>query len=187
MAAKFLRVWWSSASSFLEAGTEWSKKSTVLSGFVSISSASFSSYPVTIASDSGISGLGSASISLDPDYLASESYQRLAFIGLTVSGSAAAIATSGDYRRYVTIKGQTYSHIINTTTATAAHGLASVTVIADNTAKADALATAVTALGKEKGVTLIESLDNTEAILISAAPEYRLQFTSGANAHMMQE
>lgn len=50
--------------------------------------AGFSSYPATITSDTGITGITSASIALDPDYLGSDDAMRLAFIGLTVAGSA---------------------------------------------------------------------------------------------------
>lgn len=61
-------------------------------------SAGFTGYPVTVATGSGITGLTSASISLSPKYLASNADTRLAFLGLTVSGDAAAAATSGLYR-----------------------------------------------------------------------------------------
>ena len=57
-------------------------------------SANFASYPLTIVSGSGITGLASASVSLAPDYLASDSSRRTAFVGLTVSGDT----TSGIYR-----------------------------------------------------------------------------------------
>ncbi|MFC1903522.1 hypothetical protein ACFLW9_01385 [Chloroflexota bacterium] len=61
-------------------------------------SAGFPDYPLTIASDDGITDLTSASISLEPKYLGSDSDRRIAFIGLTVNGDAAAMKTSGIYR-----------------------------------------------------------------------------------------
>jgi hypothetical protein len=60
--------------------------------------ANFAGYPVTIVSGSGITGLTSASISLAPDYLADDDDRRIVFVGLTVSGDATAIDTSGIYR-----------------------------------------------------------------------------------------
>jgi len=57
-------------------------------------SANLADFPITIVSDDGITGLTSASLSLDPDYQASEASQRTVFIGLAVSGDAAAINTS---------------------------------------------------------------------------------------------
>ena len=61
-------------------------------------SAGFSGYPVTIVADNGITDLTSASISLAPDYLGSDAGTRIAFVGLTVDGNAAAKATSDIYR-----------------------------------------------------------------------------------------
>ncbi len=81
-----------------------------------------------------------------------------------------AIATSGNYRQYVNIQGKKYSHIIDPRTGKPADILPSVTVIAPRCIDADALATALSVLGPEKGLELIETLENTEALLV-AAPE----------------
>ena len=96
----------------------------------------------------------------------------------------AAVATSGGYRRFTLIEGQKYSHIISTSTARGADGPASVTIIAPKAIDADALATAVTVLGPEKGLALIEGIPDTEAILISAGPEYKITKTAGAEKYM---
>jgi len=61
-------------------------------------SAGFTGYPVTVVGDDGITDLTSASISLTPQYLGSESDKRIAFVGLTVGGDSAARAASGIYR-----------------------------------------------------------------------------------------
>ena len=60
--------------------------------------AGFGSYGATIVSDDGITDLTSASITLDPEYLGSDDAMRMAFVGLTVAGDTAAVATSGIYR-----------------------------------------------------------------------------------------
>jgi thiamine biosynthesis lipoprotein len=78
-----------------------------------------------------------------------------------------AVATSGNYRQYVRINGQHYSHIIDPRTGRPADLLPSVTVISPTTADADALATAISVMGCEKGIKLIESLGDTEALLIA--------------------
>ncbi len=57
-----------------------------------------SHYPVTIASDDGITGLESTSILLDPTYLATDDASRLAFVNLSVAGNAEARLLSGLYR-----------------------------------------------------------------------------------------
>jgi thiamine biosynthesis lipoprotein len=82
-----------------------------------------------------------------------------------------AIATSGNYRRYTTIKHKKYSHIIDPRTGQPAQELPSVTIIALQTIDADALATAVSVMGPEKGLQLIESIDDTEAFLVTGSDE----------------
>jgi thiamine biosynthesis lipoprotein len=44
--------------------------------------------------------------------------------------------------------------------------LVSVTIVAENATRADALSTAVFVLGKERGMQLIEELPNVEGVLI---------------------
>lgn len=62
-----------------------------------------------------------------------------------------AIATSGDYRNYFELEGRRYSHTIDPKTGRPVeHDLASVTVIDIECARADALATAMLVMGKEK-------------------------------------
>jgi thiamine biosynthesis lipoprotein len=78
------------------------------------------------------------------------------------------VSTSGDYRRFYKIGGKRFSHIFNPATEKSADQLASVTVIAANGTEADALATAVSVLGAEKGLEIIEKTENTEAIIIKA-------------------
>jgi FAD:protein FMN transferase len=94
------------------------------------------------------------------------------------------VATSGDYRRFVTVGGKKVSHIIDTSSATGAKKLSSDTIIAVKAVDADALSTAVNVLGVEKGLTLIESLDGVEAILITAGPDYRVFKSRGADRYL---
>jgi thiamine biosynthesis lipoprotein len=106
-----------------------------------------------------------------------ESEEQILF---TLKLSAGAVATSGDYQRFVLIGGRHYSHIINQKTGNSAEALSSVTIITDSATDADALATAVSVMGAAKGTELIEKSSSTEAIIISAAPEYKITKTSGA-------
>jgi len=95
----------------------------------------------------------------------------------------AAVATSGGYRRFVLIEGKRYSHIMNRVSGESAEGLSSVTIIAQNATDADALATAVSVMGAEKGLALIEKIPQTESILITSSPEYQIIKTSGAEEY----
>jgi FAD:protein FMN transferase len=71
---------------------------------------------------------------------------------LVVPLSGQAMATSGDYRIYYEHAGRRYSHAIDPRAgAPIAHGLASVTVVAQDCMRADALATALIVLGPQAG------------------------------------
>ena len=102
---------------------------------------------------------------------------------LALKLSDAAIATSGDYRRFTLIDGKRYSHIVNTK-AGYSGGLTSVTVISKNATDADALATAVSVMGAEKGIALIEAMPGAEAILIPSKTGSMLIKTSGTEKYI---
>jgi thiamine biosynthesis lipoprotein len=72
-----------------------------------------------------------------------------------VSLPSRAMATSGDYRHYYESEGRRFSHTIDPDTGQPiAHHLASVTVIADDSMTADALATGFTVMGYERASAL---------------------------------
>lgn len=69
-----------------------------------------------------------------------------------------AMATSGDYRNFFVEDGVRYSHEIDTTAGVPIrHALTSVTVVAGDCMRADALATALIVLGPERGPALAEA------------------------------
>jgi thiamine biosynthesis lipoprotein len=77
------------------------------------------------------------------------------------------VVTSGIYERYFEEGGRRYHHILSTADGyPVRNGLLSVTIIADRSTDADALSTAVFALGPERGLALVEALPDTEAILV---------------------
>ena len=92
----------------------------------------------------------------------------------------AAVATSGGYRRFALIEGERFSHIVDRATGSGAKSMSSVSIVAERAIDADALATAVSVMGPQKGLALIEKLPGTEAILLSPAPDYKLTKTAGA-------
>ncbi len=63
-----------------------------------------------------------------------------------------AIATSGDYENYFIRNHIRYHHILNPTTGFPARGLRSVSVLASTTMEADALATALFVMGKNRAI-----------------------------------
>ncbi len=78
-----------------------------------------------------------------------------------------AVATSGNYRRYVMIGGKRYSHITDPRTGRPTHAVPSVTIIAQDATTADGVATTVSVLGVEKGMMLVEKLPRVEALLVT--------------------
>lgn len=76
------------------------------------------------------------------------------------NGESIAVAGSGDYRNYFDLDGVHYSHEIDPVTGKpVTHNLASVYVIADTAALADALATAFMVMGEAAGFDLAQELD----------------------------
>ena len=78
------------------------------------------------------------------------------------------VATSGDYEQYFEKDGKRYHHILNPKTGMPADGCQSVTIICRENKLADALATAVFVLGREKGLQLVEKLNEVEAMIIDS-------------------
>ncbi len=77
-----------------------------------------------------------------------------------------AISTSGDYERFFIKDGVRYHHILDTKTGYPASLCRSVTILAPDATTSDALSTTVFVLGPERGLALIEQLDDVEAVII---------------------
>lgn len=77
------------------------------------------------------------------------------------------IVTSGVYERYFRVDNKIYHHILDSKTGYPIdNDIYSVTIISDKSIDGDALSTTCFSLGKEKGMRLIESLENVEAVFI---------------------
>ncbi|MBE0551519.1 MAG: FAD:protein FMN transferase, partial [Ignavibacterium sp.] len=93
------------------------------------------------------------------------------------------VATSGDYEQYFEVDGKRYHHILDPKTGYPSAGLQSVTIINKSNAIADALATAVFVMGKEKGMKLIETLDETEVMIID--DKGNISYSSGFEKYLI--
>lgn len=82
-----------------------------------------------------------------------------------------AMATSGNYRRYLTIGDRQISHILDPRTCLPAELTLSVSVVSTSAVDADALATSVSVLGPVDGLALVETLENTECCIVTASGE----------------
>ncbi len=78
------------------------------------------------------------------------------------------ISTSGDAFQFVEIAGVRYSHIVDPKTALGLTRRSSVTIVAPQGSSADGLATAVSVLGPERGLKLIEKMKGMAALIVVA-------------------
>jgi len=77
-----------------------------------------------------------------------------------------AVATSGNYEKYILIGGKKYSHTIDPRTGLPVTGIKSVTIITLNAEIADAMATPVMIMGIRAGLHMINQMKDIEAIII---------------------
>lgn len=77
-----------------------------------------------------------------------------------------AVATSGNYEKFVMIDGKKYSHTINPRTGLPVTGIKSVTIITNNAEIADAMATPVMIMGIRTGLDMIDQIKDIEAVII---------------------
>ena len=95
----------------------------------------------------------------DPWRLAIESPSPTEAVAQVLNLEAGAVATSGDYRNYFERDGVRYSHTIDPRSGRpTTHSVASVTVVADTCAEADAWATALIVMNSDQAVDLANEL-----------------------------
>ena len=83
----------------------------------------------------------------------------------------AAVSTSGDAEQFVERNGTRYSHILTPPTGEAVQGRRGVTVVAPDGATADSLATAVSVMGAEKGLALVDATPGAAALIVENTPQ----------------
>jgi thiamine biosynthesis lipoprotein len=87
-----------------------------------------------------------------------------AFSAINISDMA--IATSGNYEKYVIIDGKRYSHTIDPKTGLPAGGVKSVSILCKSAELADALATPVMVMGIKVGLNLINQLQQVACVIV---------------------
>lgn len=86
------------------------------------------------------------------------------FAQMNISNKA--IATSGNYEKFITINDKKYSHTINPKTGLPITGISSVTIICNNAEIADAMATPVMVMGIEAGLFMVNQIKDLACIII---------------------
>ena len=86
----------------------------------------------------------------------------------SVKISDKSVVTSGIYQRYFKADGKIYHHILDPNTGyPCENNLYSVTILTDSSLTADALSTTCFLLGYDRGMKLINQLDNVDAVFIT--------------------
>lgn len=112
----------------------------------------------------------------NPDTSAAKSYLH------AVKLSDSCLVTSGTYQRYYEVDGVRYHHIIHPDTLMPENTYDSVTILCRNSARADALSTAVFNMKPEEGETFVEAQDGVEALWVY--PDGKERQSSGFSAYV---
>jgi thiamine biosynthesis lipoprotein len=98
-----------------------------------------------------------------------------------------AFSTAGDYERGFIKDGRRYHHIIDPRTGFPATASRSVTIWAKDAFTADAIDDAVFILGPEKGLALVESLDDTGAVIVDEHNKVWISARLKDRLHVLRE
>jgi FAD:protein FMN transferase len=101
-------------------------------------------------------------------------------IGLT---GGRAVATSGNYERFVVIDGKRYAHIIDPRSGFPVEGMAGVTVISGKAVEADALSTALYVAGISGAAEILARTPASHALLIPDEQPIRIFLSPGFRQH----
>ena len=88
-----------------------------------------------------------------------------------------AMSTSGDYERFFERDGERFHHVIDPKTGRSAHGVRSVTILAEDGVTSEGLSKSVFVKGLAEGMRLVESQEGVDAIVIDA--DGVLHYSSG--------
>lgn len=113
--------------------------------------------------------------------IADPNMQNRIFSYMNISNMA--IATSGNYEKYIFVKGKRYSHTINPKTGLPVTGIKSVTIVSPNAEIADAMATPVMIMGIAAGLDMINQMKGVEAIVVNDEDEIYVSNNIRLNQH----
>jgi len=107
-------------------------------------------------------------------------------LGVLELSGGIAVATSGNYERFVEKDGKRYAHILNPVTGRPVEGMAGVTVVGATAAEADALSTALFVAGMEAGMRILSGFPNAEVLFIPDQIPLQLYISPGMAKHFTQ-
>jgi thiamine biosynthesis lipoprotein len=95
-----------------------------------------------------------------------------------------AFNTSGDYERFVMRDGVRYHHILDARTGFPARASRSVTLLAKDSFTADALDTALFAVGPQRAMRILDGLPGVEAVIVDA--DNHVHITAGLHGRLIK-
>lgn len=104
-------------------------------------------------------------------------------IGTLRLADGMAVATSGNYEKFVMIAGKRYTHILDPRTGRPVAGVAAVTVIAANAVEADAMSTAIFVLGLKESLPVLHRMPNCHVLFIPDERPTRVYLSPGVWEH----
>ena len=105
-----------------------------------------------------------------------DAFRRPSETAAVMEISDKSVVSSGIYERYFEQDGVLYHHILNPSTGYPyENNLVSVTIISDESVDGDGLSTTCFALGLDKGMELINSLPDVQAVFITE--DYQLHYS----------
>ncbi len=110
-------------------------------------------------------------------------FDRSKLVGTVELPSGWAVATSGNYEKFVEIDGERYAHIMDPRTGRPVQGMAGVTILSRRGVEADALSTALFVVGMDEAGTILDRVPNSEALLIPDRRPIEIHVTRGFAAH----
>lgn len=106
-------------------------------------------------------------------------FDKEAIVGVVALSNGLAVATSGNYERFVVLNGKRYAHIIDPRTGTPVEGMAQVTVVSTNATETDALSTGLFVMKMEAGFEFLKSMPGCDAMFVPDKQPMELHVTPG--------
>ena len=106
-------------------------------------------------------------------------FDRSRILGKVTLRSGMALATSGNYERFVELSGQRYAHIINPRTGYPVTGTAGVTILADDDTTADGLSTSYFVVGLKGAGNLLQKAPSVEVLIVPDKYPIEIWLTPG--------
>ncbi|HAS82585.1 MAG TPA: hypothetical protein DCS43_07925 [Verrucomicrobia bacterium] len=100
-------------------------------------------------------------------------------LGVLTLQSGMALATSGNYERFIILNGKRYTHIIDPRTGRPVEGMAGVTVLSSTATEADALSTALFVLGIDRAAAILAKAPGSHALLVPDRQPVEIYVSAG--------